>query len=61
MDCQVVMAVFSYIYIDSIVGLGCALVMLAAALLVCAQCACCMRAHASRCACAQGRDGARAD
>ena len=23
MDCQVVMAVFSYIYIDSIVGLGC--------------------------------------
>jgi len=25
MDCQVVMAVFSYIYIDSIVGLGCVL------------------------------------
>ena len=23
MDCQVIMAVFSYIYIDSIVGLGC--------------------------------------
>ena len=25
MDCQIVMAVFSYMYIDSIVGLGCVL------------------------------------